>query len=122
MSALRRGTTEVDECWVAIEGALDEGTSQPLREHLGALIEEGCRQLVVDLRRTVLIESAGVGVLIDAMRALEELGGALVVRPPPREVYELGRVRRLGELLAAANDAVEEAEAIRRLDRLFSER
>jgi anti-anti-sigma regulatory factor len=74
---------------------------------------------VVDLRSTVVIEPAGVGALIDALRALEELGGALVVRPPAREVYELGRVKRLGELLAAANDAVEEAEALRRLDRLF---
>jgi anti-sigma B factor antagonist len=120
VSALRRGPTEVDECWVAIEGELDDGTSQRLRDQLRALIEEGCRQLVVDLRGAVAIESSGVGVLIDALRALEELGGSLAVRPPPRQVYELARVRRLGELLAAANDAVEEAEAIRRLDRLFS--
>ena len=120
MSALRRGTTDVDECWVVIEGALDDDTSRELREQLQALIDEGCRQLVVDLRRTVVIESVGVGALIDALRALEELGGALVVRPPPRQVYELGRVRRLGELLAVANDAVDQAEAMRRLDRLFS--
>lgn len=120
MSALRRGATLVDECWVAIEGELDDRTSQQLREQLGALVEEGCRQLVVDLRRTAVIEGAGVRVLIDAMRALEELGGVLVVRPPAPEVYELARVRRLGELLAAANDAVEEAEALHRLDRLFS--
>ena len=120
MSALRRGTTHVDECWVEIEGRLDEDTSQELRAQLRALVEEGCRQLVVDLRGTVAIESAGVRVLIDALRALEELGGALVVRPPAGEVYELGRLRRLGELLAAAEDAVEEAEALHRLDRLFS--
>ncbi len=120
MSALRRGITQGDECWVTIEGALDDHVSQELREQLRALFEEGCRQLGVDLRRTVAIESAGVRVLIEAMRALEELGGALVVRPPAGQVYELGRVRRLGELVAAANDSVEEAEAIHQLDRLFS--
>ena len=119
MSALRRGATLVDECWVAVEGELDDRTSGELREQLGALLKEGCRQLVVDLRRTVLIESAGVAVLIDAMRALEELGGVLVVRPPARQVYEFARVRRLGELVAAADDAVEEAEALHRLDQLF---
>ena len=53
MSALRRGTTQVDECWVEIEGRLDEDTSQELRSQLRALVEEGCRQLVVDLRGTV---------------------------------------------------------------------
>ena len=77
---------------------------------------------MVDLRGTILIEGAGVRVLIDAMRTMEELGGVLVVRPPAPEVYEFARLRRLGELLAAANDAVEEAEALHRLDRLFAER
>ena len=120
MIALRRGSTRADECWVTIEGALDDDTSQELREQLRALLEEGCRQLGVDLRDTVAIESAGVRALIDAMSAVEEFGGGLVVQPPPGGVYELGRVKRLGELLAAANDAVEEADAIHRLDRLFS--
>lgn len=120
MSALRRGSTQADECWVTIEGALDDDTSHQLREQLRALLQEGCRQLGVDLRDTVTIESAGVRVLIDAMSALEELGGALVLEPPPGGVYELGRAKRLAELVAAANDAVEEADAILRLDQLFS--
>lgn len=110
----------MDECRMEIQGRLDEVTSQELRAQLGALIEEGCRQVVVDLRGTVAIDPVGVTVLVGALRALEERGGRLVVQPPRRQVYELGRARRLGELLAAANDAVEEAEAIRRLDRLFS--
>jgi anti-sigma B factor antagonist len=109
----------VEECRVTVEGELDERTSQTLRQQLVVLVEQGCRQVVVDLRRTVVIESAGLQVLVDAMRAMEELGGALILRAPSREVYELGRVRRLGDLLATVNDAVDEAEAIHRLDQLF---
>ncbi len=120
MSILRRGTTGPDQCWVAIEGVLDDATSLELRDHLSTLSTQGCRRLVVDLRHAVGIESAGVRVLIDAMRILEDLGGVLDLRAPRGQVYELGRVRRLGHLLATVNDAVEEAEAIRRLDRLFS--
>ena len=121
MSVLRRGTTEEDECWVAIEGELDDITSQKLGDELEVLMDQGCRRLVVDLRRTVGIGSTGMGVLIDAMRTTEELGRALVVRAPPGEVYELGRVRRLAELLANVDDAVDEADAIHRLDGLFSD-
>ena len=120
MSVLRRDTAEVDECWVAVEGELDDVTSQKLGDEVAAFINQGCRRLVVDLRRTVGIGSTGIRVLIDAMKTTEELGRVLVLRAPPGEIYELGRVRRLAELLADVDDAVEEVEAIRRLDRLFS--
>jgi len=120
VSVLRWGAAEVDEYWVAVEGELDDVTSQTLGDELGAFIKQGYRRLVVDLRRTVGIGSTGMRVLIDAMRTTEELGRDLVVRSPTREIYELGRVRHLAELLANVDDAVEEVEAIHRLDRLFS--
>ena len=120
MSLQRRDTTAVQDCRVAVAGELDELASQRLRGQLVILIQQGCRQVVVDLRQTVVIESAGLAVLVDAMRPMEDLGGALVVHAPPGEVYELGRVRRLGELLATVEDAVDEAGAIHRLDGLFS--
>jgi len=120
MSVLRRGTAEADECWVAVEGELDERTSHRLREQLGSFLDAGCRRLVVDLRHTVVVGSTGIRVLIDAMRAMDDVGVVMILRAPPGEVFELGRVRRLAELLANVDDAVEEAEAIRRLDRLFS--
>jgi len=120
VSVLRQGTNGGDECWAAIEGALDARTSLDLGVQLRALMQSGCRRLIVDLSRTDVIGSTGVRVLLDAMRAMEGLGGALVLRAPAAEVYELGRVRRLAELLAAMDEAVEEADAIHRLDRLFS--
>lgn len=105
---------------MAVEGELDDLTSRRLGEQLGAFMKDGCRRVIVDLRRTVVIGSTGMRVLIDAMRTMEELGSVLILRRPPDQVYELGRVMRLAELLANMDDAVEEAEAIRRLDRLLS--
>lgn len=119
-SVLRRGANGNGACWVTITGRLDGPTSERLREQVAALLGEGCRRLTVDLRQTVVIESSGLRVLVDALRELEELGGALVLHTPPGQVYELGRVRRLGELLATVDEAIEEAEAIGRLDRLVS--
>ena len=120
VSVLRQGADGHGECWVAIAGRLDGPTSARLHEQVDALLDEGCRRLTVDLRQTVVIESSGLRVLVAALRELEQLGGALVLRTPPGQVYELGRVRRLGELLATVDEAVEEADAIRRLDRLVS--
>ena len=121
VSVLRRGTPQVDECWVAVDGDLDDLTSQSLREQLGVLLEEGCGRLGVDLRHTVTIGSSGMRVLIDTMRQTEERGGTLIVRPPPGGVYKLGRARLLAELLAVADDAVDDARDIHRLDRLVSD-
>ena len=119
-SVLRQGVDGHGECWVAIAGELDVPVSERLREQLEALLGEGCRRLTVDLRQTVVIEASGLRVLVEALRELEERGGALVLHTPPGQVYELGRVRRLGELLATVEEAIDEAEAIRRLDRLVS--
>lgn len=120
VSVLRQGSSGGEECWVAIEGDLDGPTSQSLRDHVKALLEQGCRRLVLDLRDTRAIEGAGLRVLVEALREVEHLGGGLALRAPPGEVYQLGRVKRLGELLATVDEAVTEAETIRRLDRLVS--
>jgi anti-anti-sigma factor len=109
-----------DEGWVAVEGTLDGAAGQRLREQLAILLRQGCRHLTVDLRETRVIEPPGLSVLVEALRAVEGVGGALVLRAPPGDVFTLGRVRRLGELLSTVDDAVDEAEAIRRLDRLIS--
>lgn len=119
MGMRRVGAAEAGEGRVAVEGALDDLASQRLREQLVALLERGCLRLVVDLRHTVTIGSAGIRVLVDTVRSTEKRGGALVVRRPPAGVYELGRARLIAELLALAEDAVEEVEGIHRLDRLF---
>lgn len=120
VSVLRRTANGKGECWVAVAGNLDAPTSQRLHEQLEALLEQGCRSLVVDLRQTLVIEASGLRVLAAALRELEELGGALVLRTPPGQAYELGRVRRLSELVATVDAAIDEVEAISRLDGVVS--
>ena len=118
---VRLGIAEADQrCWVTVEGELDRHSSEWFREHLVALGKRGCRQVLIDLRRTTLIDSSGLNVLLGAMEGIDDLGGELVVKPPPADVYERGRVGRLGELLAIVDHAVEEAEAIDRLSGLFA--
>jgi anti-sigma B factor antagonist len=118
---VRLGIAESDgRCWVTLEGELDRNTTRWFRHHLVALGQRGCREVLVDLGQTTFIDSAGLNLLIGAMEGMGDLGGKLVLRAPSADVYELGRTRRLGELMAMVDDAVEEAEAIDRLSRLFA--
>jgi anti-anti-sigma factor len=118
---VRLGIAESDgRCWVTLEGELDSNTTGWFRHHLVALGKRGCREVLVDLGQTTFIDSSGLNLLIGAMEGMDDLGGKLVLRAPSADVYELGRARRLGELMAMVDDAVEEAEAIDRLSRLFA--
>ncbi len=118
---MRLGIAESDgRCWVTLEGELDSNTTGWFRHHLVALGKRGCREVLVDLGQTTFIDSSGLNLLIGAMEGMDDLGGKLVLRAPSADVYELGRARRLGELMAMVDDAVEEAEAIDRLSRLFA--
>lgn len=120
---VRLGIAEANgRCWVSVEGQLDRHSSRWFREHLVALSKRGCRNVLIDLRHTTFIDSSGLNVLLGAMEGMEELGGQVVLQAPPADVYEQGRVRRLGELLAIVDQAVEEAEAIDRLSTLFASR
>ena len=120
---VRLGIAEVgSRCRVTVQGALDGHASRWFGEHLVALGRRGCRQVLVDLTQTTFIDSSALNVLIGAMEGMEDLGGELVLRAPSGAVYEEGRVRRLGELMAIVDDAVDEAEAIDRLGRLFASR
>lgn len=117
---LRAGMAEADgRCWVAVEGQLDGEIGEELHELLLALIGRGCQRVVVDLRQTTFIGSSGLSMLVAALEDMAKLGGELVLQAPPPQVYAQGRVRRLGELLAIVDEAIDEAEAISRLSRLF---
>ncbi len=117
----RLGIAESDgRCWITVEGELDRHTTGWFRQHLVALGKRGCREVLIDLGRTTFIDSSGLNLLLGAMEGMDDLGGRLVLRAPPAEVYELGRVRRLAELMAIVDKAVEEAEAIERLSTLFA--
>lgn len=119
---VRLGIAEADSrCLVTVQGELDRRASSWFAGHLVALGKRGCRHVVIDLSETTFIDSAGLNVLIGAMEGMEDIGGQLVLRAPPADVYEEGRRRRLGELMAIVDDAVDEAEAIERLSMLFAD-
>lgn len=74
---------------VHIHGALDSNSAQELKARLVDVIHgQGNRQLVLDLRETTLVDSAGRSVLVDALRRMQRSGGELVLSGPTSDVAQ----------------------------------
>ncbi len=68
---------------VHVFGELDCETAGELDARLVDAIDgQGNLQIVVDLRATTLIDSAGISVLVDALGRVREKGGELVLSGP----------------------------------------
>lgn len=82
---------------VAFEGEVDIATATRVGAQLHALLEAGAREVLVDLSATRFIDSAGIGVLVDAAYAARERGGRLYVfraAEQPRRAIELAHTPR----------------------------
>jgi anti-sigma B factor antagonist len=65
---------------LAGQGEIDASTAPELRRHLEGALSGGATRVVADLTGVDFIDSAGIGVLVEGHRRLEEAGKALVVR------------------------------------------
>ena len=74
---------------VGVRGDVDVATSPQLRAELQAAIDAGSKEVVVDVSAMDFIDSAGLGVLIGALKRASEADVRLVLRgvqPSPRKV------------------------------------
>lgn len=84
---------------VHVHGSLDGDTAHELRERLIDMIDgQGNLQVVVDVRATTFIDSAGFRVLVDALNRIRRRGGELVVSGPTRTVTRAFEVAGLDEV------------------------
>lgn len=68
---------------VHVHGAVDENAAPELHQRLiDAIDGQGNLRLVLDLRAMTLIDTAGLSVLVDALRRMQQKGGELVLSGP----------------------------------------
>lgn len=60
-----------------LEGSLDTNTSQEAENSLNNVIDEGAKNLLIDLERTAYISSAGLRVLLGLAKRQMKSGGKL---------------------------------------------
>jgi anti-sigma B factor antagonist len=86
--AITRETTDTTTV-VSVRGDVDVATSPQLRAELQSAIDGGAKEVVVDVTGMDFIDSAGLGVLIGALKRAREANAGLVLRgvqPSPRKV------------------------------------
>jgi anti-anti-sigma factor len=66
-----------------------------LRSRMRGIVEEGVRELVVDLTDVRMVDSSGIGLLISAHNTLRKLGGRLSVIHASADILELFQTMRM---------------------------
>ena len=90
---------------VAVRGELDVLTEAVLAGALAATVDDGHRDIVVDMGGVTFLGAAGLGVLARVSRRLSEIGGTITVRSAS------GRIRRVFDI-AGMSDLVVEAASV----------
>jgi anti-sigma B factor antagonist len=94
---------------VRVAGELDMDTRPQLRNVLDELADEGVRQLVLDMTDLTFMDSSGLGLLVEVLKRLRDVGGRLSlasVQPSVRNVLTLSAL----DQAMAIHDTVAAAE------------
>ena len=71
------------------------GSISDLRLKMRGMVEEGVREMVVDLTGIQMVDSSGIGLLISAFNSLRKVGGQLAVIHASAEILELFQTMRM---------------------------
>ena len=80
---------------VRVIGDLDCYTAPQLRSALLALVEDGTREVTLDVGGTQFMDSTGLSVLVGGLKRLRESGGNMVVKAPSPATLRLFEVTGL---------------------------
>ena len=83
---------------VSIEGRLDAVTSPELEEKLMPALD-GIKTLVFDLAKLSVISSAGLRVLLSALKVMDSSGGTLTVKNASEDIRNVFRLTGFLEVL-----------------------
>jgi anti-sigma B factor antagonist len=70
-------------------------TAQSLRPQLQQHVNDGAREVVIDLSGCSVVDSSGLGLLVATHNSLAQVGGRLVVSGVSTEILNLLRITRL---------------------------
>ena len=77
------------------EGDIVAASATELRGKLRDLVNNGARQLVIDLEKTKMVDSVGLGLLIASHNSLQKVGGQLSIVRASADILELLTTMRI---------------------------
>jgi anti-anti-sigma factor len=73
---------------ITVTGRVDSATASDFENKVNDVIEEGQRNLVLDLSKVEFLSSAGLRVLVTTRKTLQAAGGDIVLAQPSDRVVE----------------------------------
>ena len=88
---------------MCIAGEIDVATAPLVRDELAAALDAGARKLTLDLGAVGFVDSSGLGVLVGALRRLqEESDGRMVISDAQDGVRKVFEITGLGPMFGLA--------------------
>ena len=91
-------------CEVRIEGSLDWSNFTRVEAVVNEIFQKGTYRLVVDLRGTTYISSAGFGCFISSLDVAMKNGGDIIFAAVPPDVFAVFTILGLDKILRFAED------------------
>ena len=95
---------------IHLKGEIDLHSCEGFRNQLRDLIAERHYNIVVDLAQVPYLDSAALGVLVDAVRRVNEVGGGIhlaATTPFVRRAFEITRLAKIFELNPTVESSLE---------------
>lgn len=101
-------TSEKDLPIIGLEGEVDVYTAPQLKQQMIVLLEQGAREIVVDLTKVDYLDSTALGVLIGGLKRLRENDGNLMLICPSariRRVFEITGLDKIFDIHDSEDEA-----------------
>jgi anti-sigma B factor antagonist len=86
-------------CKISLKGRVDSNTSDSLQEKLEAAIEEGNKNILLNMFHVVYLSSIGIRIILKTYKSLSEEGGSFKIEHPSETVKNVLGMVALKELL-----------------------
>ena len=93
---------------------------EPIQQQVGALIEGGARRVVINLGAVRMMDSSGVGLLMELNRKLDQQGGVLRLASIQPRIRSLLALTRLDRVIEVHDDEAEAVASLSQPQRPFS--
>lgn len=92
------------------EDRLDANNSEELKAELRHLFESGTKDLIIDLKEVLFIDSSGLGVMVSGYKNASILHGSLKLsnlQSQVKSMFELTRLHRVFDIFPTVDDALQ---------------
>lgn len=85
-------------CMLKLSGEVDVYTAPTLKERIVSAVDDGCKEIVVDLDGVGFIDSSGLGVLVGGLRRVKERSGSIRLVCTRENILKIFRITGLDKV------------------------